>query len=58
MFKVFVVMAIHYQKDFGPGNIVGNSSKMCDVYSLVNMVAGKYSRVGELHRMGLYIVQR
>ena len=33
------------EKDFRPGNIVGNSSKMRDVYSLVNMVAETNSTV-------------
>jgi transcriptional regulator with GAF, ATPase, and Fis domain len=27
------------EQDYRPGNIVGNSSKMRDVYSLVSMVA-------------------
>jgi Nif-specific regulatory protein len=33
------------EKDFRPGNIVGNSSKMRDVYSLVSMVAETNSTV-------------
>ncbi len=33
------------EKEFRPGNIVGNSSKMRDVYSLVNMVAETNSTV-------------